>query len=56
MKILNLETGNLCHPSWGCGRCEWCKKGYQNFCIHRHGVAKGFAEYVYPPEENVYKN
>lgn len=27
----------------------------QNFCIHRHGVAKGFAEYVYPPEENVYK-
>ena len=44
-----------CDPSWGCGRCEWCKKGYQNFCIHRHGVAKGFAEYVYPPEENVYK-
>ena len=53
------EVGENCENfkpgDWGCGRCEWCKKGYQNFCIHRHGVAKGFAEYVYPPEENVYK-
>lgn len=53
----NFKPGDrvACDPSWGCGRCEWCKKGYQNFCIHRHCVAKGFAEYVYPPEENVYK-
>ena len=53
----NFKPGDrvACDPSWGCGRCEWCKKGYQNFCIHRHGVAKGFAEYVYPTEENVYK-
>ena len=53
----NFKPGDrvACDPSWGCGRCEWCKKGYQNFCIHRHGVAKGFAEYDYPPEENVYK-
>lgn len=53
----NFKPGDrvACDPSWGCGRCEWCKKGYQNFCIHRHGVAKGFEEYVYPPEENVYK-
>ena len=53
----NFKPGDrvACDPSWGCGRCECCKKGYQNFCIHRHGVAKGFAEYVYPPEENVYK-
>ena len=53
----NFKPGDrvACDPSWGCGRCERCKKGYQNFCIHRHGVAKGFAEYVYPPEENVYK-
>ena len=50
-----IILGHECSGSWGCGRCEWCKKGYQNFCIHRHGVAKGFAEYVYPPEENVYK-
>lgn len=43
-----------CDPSWGCGRCEWCKKGFPNFCIERKGVAKGFADYVFPPEENVY--
>lgn len=23
-------------------------------CLERHGVAKGFADYVYPPEQNVY--
>ena len=53
----NFKPGDrvACDPSWGCGRCEWCKKGYQNFCIHRHGVAKGFAEYVYTKEETVYK-
>ena len=43
-----------CDPSWGCGVCEWCQKGFPNFCIERKGVAKGFADYVFPPEENVY--
>jgi len=43
-----------CDPSWSCGSCEWCKKGFPHFCENRHGVAKGFAEYVYPPERNVY--
>lgn len=43
-----------CDPSYGCGKCEWCQKGLPNFCKVRHGVAKGFAEYVYPPEKNVY--
>lgn len=43
-----------CDPSYGCGKCEWCQQGYPNFCLVRHGVAKGFAEYVYPPEQNVY--
>ncbi len=43
-----------CDPSYGCGKCEWCQQGYPNFCLTRHGVAKGFAEYVYPPEQNVY--
>lgn len=42
-------------PSWGCGCCEFCQKGLPNFCAKRHGVAKGFAEYVYPPEKNVYR-
>lgn len=43
-----------CDPSYGCGKCKWCQQGYPNFCLTRHGVAKGFAEYVYPPEQNVY--
>lgn len=43
-----------CDPSYGCGKCEWCQQGFPNFCLVRHGVAKGFAEYVYPPEQNVY--
>lgn len=43
-----------CDPSWGCGKCIWCQQGLPNFCLERHGVAKGFSEYVYPPEKNVY--
>lgn len=43
-----------CDPSYGCGKCTWCQQGYPNFCLVRHGVAKGFADFVYPPEQNVY--
>lgn len=43
-----------CDPSYGCGKCIWCQQGYPNFCLVRHGVAKGFAEFVHPPEQNVY--
>ena len=43
-----------CNPSYGCGKCTWCQAGLPNFCLERHGVAKGFSEYVYPPEQNVY--
>lgn len=43
-----------CDPSYGCGKCIWCQQGLPNFCLERHGVAKGFSEYVYPPEQNVY--
>lgn len=43
-----------CDPSYGCGKCTWCQQGFPNFCLERHGVVKGFSEYVYPPERNVY--
>lgn len=43
-----------CDPSWGCGKCVWCQQGLPNFCLERHGVAKGFSDFVYPPESNVY--
>lgn len=42
-------------PSFGCGKCIYCQQGLPNFCLERHGVAKGFSDYVYPPEQNVYK-
>lgn len=42
-------------PSYGCGKCSYCQQGLPNFCLERHGVAKGFSDYVYPPEQNVYK-
>lgn len=55
-KCTRFKPGDrvACNPSWGCGSCQWCQQGYPNFCEKRHGVAKGFADYVYPPEENVY--
>lgn len=43
-----------CDPSYGCGKCIWCQRGFPNFCLVRHGVAKGLADYVFPPEQNVY--
>ncbi|MBP1041233.1 zinc-dependent alcohol dehydrogenase family protein [Vagococcus sp. BWB3-3] len=53
---VNFKPGDrvACDPSYGCGKCTWCQQGYPNFCLIRHGVAKGFAEFVCPPEQNVY--
>ena len=53
-KYFKVGDRVACDPSWGCGKCIWCQQGLPNFCLERHGVAKGFAEYVYPPEKNVY--
>ena len=52
-----FEPGDrvACDPSWGCGKCAWCQQGLPNFCLERHGVAKGFSDFVYPPESNVYR-
>ncbi|MGM0164482.1 zinc-dependent alcohol dehydrogenase family protein [Enterococcus sp. DIV1059_2] len=53
-KYFKIGDRVACDPSYGCGKCIWCQKGFPNFCLERHGVAKGFSEYVYPPEQNVY--
>lgn len=55
--VQNFKPGDrvAVDPSWGCGSCAYCQKGLPNFCVNRHGVAKGLAEYVYPPEKNVYR-
>jgi L-iditol 2-dehydrogenase len=44
----------VCNPNFGCGECEWCQRGLPNFCVHRHDVSRGFADYVCPPKGNVY--
>lgn len=55
-KCKHFKPGDrvACDPSYSCGKCIWCQQGFPNFCEIRHGVAKGFSEYVYPPEQNVY--
>ena len=53
-KYFKVGDRVACDPSWGCGKCSYCQQGLPNFCLERHGVAKGFADYVYPPEKNVY--
>lgn len=54
VKYFKVGDRVACDPSWGCGKCIYCQQGLPNFCLERHGVAKGFADYVYPPEKNVY--
>lgn len=41
-------------PNWSCGNCYYCKNGKTHLCTNSKGVVKGLAEYVCPPEENVY--
>lgn len=42
-------------PNYSCGYCYYCKCGKSHMCENSKGVVKGFAEYVCPPKENVYK-
>ncbi|MBQ8294824.1 MAG: zinc-dependent alcohol dehydrogenase family protein [Clostridia bacterium] len=41
-------------PNWSCGKCHWCHKGKRHLCKNSKGVVKGMAEFICPPEENVY--
>lgn len=41
-------------PNWGCGKCEFCKRGQRSYCQNSRGVVKGMAEYINAPVENVY--
>jgi threonine dehydrogenase-like Zn-dependent dehydrogenase len=42
-------------PNWNCGACFYCRQGLTHLCENSRGVVKGFAEYICPPQENVYK-
>ena len=43
----------LLNPSWGCGRCEYCREGLTTRCLRGHMLgemdAGGLAEYVRVP-------
>jgi 2-desacetyl-2-hydroxyethyl bacteriochlorophyllide A dehydrogenase len=41
-------------PNWSCGKCYMCHKGKRHLCKNSRGVVKGMAEFICPPEENVY--
>lgn len=41
-------------PNWSCGHCTYCQAGMPHMCENSRGVVKGFAEYICPPQENVY--
>lgn len=54
-----LQTGEpvVVLPGLSCGHCEWCLRGFDNYCdrysvIGEH-VAGGYAEYVAVPAQNV---
>lgn len=42
-------------PNWCCNGCYFCKNDMPHMCENARGVVKGFAEYICPPQENVYK-
>ena len=42
-------------PNWSCGKCWYCRNGKRYLCTNSRGVVKGMAEFVCPPEENVYR-
>lgn len=41
-------------PNWSCGKCWFCRNGLTHMCENSRGVVKGLADYVCPPQENVY--
>lgn len=54
--VSNFKVGDrvTVDPNWSCGKCHWCHKGKRHLCKNSKGVVKGMAEFICPPEENVY--
>ncbi|MFQ5627220.1 MAG: zinc-binding dehydrogenase [bacterium] len=57
--VKGIETGQeiVVLPGLSCGRCEWCLKGFDNYCdvygvIGEH-VRGGYAEFVSVPAQNI---
>lgn len=41
-------------PNWSCGHCRFCQQGLRHMCENSRGVVKGMADFICPPQENVY--
>ncbi len=61
-RVRNLKVGDrvTVEPQYGCGECEFCRKGLINLCTKKivPGTAKWigvFVEYFNAPEKTVYK-
>ncbi|MFQ5752202.1 MAG: zinc-binding dehydrogenase [bacterium] len=58
--VKNVKVGDevLLAPAWGCGSCEACLKGADNYCRHYkilgENVQGAYAEYVKLPGENAF--
>jgi 2-desacetyl-2-hydroxyethyl bacteriochlorophyllide A dehydrogenase len=54
--VKNFKVGDrvTVDPNWSCGKCYMCHKGKRHLCKNSRGVVKGMAEFICPPEENVY--
>lgn len=55
-KVLDFRVGDrvTVDPNWSCGHCWYCQQGQRHLCLNSRGVVKGMAEYICPPQENVY--
>ncbi|MGI6433630.1 MAG: zinc-dependent alcohol dehydrogenase family protein [Sphaerochaetaceae bacterium] len=54
--VTSIKVGDrvTVDPNWSCGNCWYCKSGKRHLCSNSKGVVKGMAEFICPPEENVY--
>ena len=55
-KVTDFKPGDrvTVDPNWSCGHCWFCQNGKRHFCENSRGVVKGMAEFICPPQENVY--
>ncbi len=55
-KVTRFKVGDrvTVDPNHSCGRCDYCRSGRRHLCTASRGVVKGMAQFICPPEENVY--
>jgi len=56
-KVNKFKVGDrvTVDPNYSCGNCWYCQNNKKHLCQNSKGVVKGMAEYICPPQENVYK-